>query len=346
MFRFLQLSDIRLGATPRLIPACVPSEALLADLRRDPFRALERALNLAAQHAVDAVLIAGALVSANDCTAEDLAELHRLVAQVAPTPVIVVTRAHGAGSPLDARTGPLLGIGEPPANLIVLESGSAPYILCDHAIVPGTPEHFLAEIPSILLTSTPVDAGTLETAWAWIAAGDSLEESELVADGVCRGGHTGAPVAHELPGPVGCAWLVSLEGMEADLTRFDTAPRRGHLLDVDISDVQRSADLASAARVAVEGATSVTQSEGRDLVWLRLSGAWRLPALPRLPAGALDELCASAWIEPADLVLSPPEGGSTLDLHLRALMARTQGDEPVRQLDAVSLALSAWQGES
>lgn len=341
MLRFLQLSDVRLGAAPRIMSGDALPAGLRGELRGDAGRAFARACALAAEHRVDAVIVAGGLVSNADCTADDLRDLYMRVAELAPVPVIVVpgeADALAAGSALHPRTGALLGIGARPDNLVVLGAGAAPFVVCEHAVVAAQASHFVPEMPSVLVAPGAVVEGQADGTWAWVAAGGGGEPRVLVDErGRALGGDPGAPVALELPGPVGGAWLVELEGARAELTALATAPRRGWLVDLEVSGVERAADLAELAHGALER----VGARAADLAWLRLSGCWRLPALPALAPDALAGRVACAWLQPGDLTLSPPTGGSTADLHLRALMARADdGLEPIR------LALSAWQGGS
>lgn len=329
MFRFIQLSGVRWGATPRLMSPDVLPEGLTAELRGDASRAFARACALALEHHVDAVVVVG-LVSQPDCTADDLRDLFAHIAALAPVPVVVLASApeRAPGGALHPRTALALGLGPPPPNLVVIDR---PRVVCDHALVTGAP---LAEVPSILLTQ----GQSREGGWAWVAAGGALEPAVLFGDdGRPLGGDPGAPSAHELPGPVGGAWLVELEGANAGFTALATAPRRGWLVDLDVSAVTRGPELAERAGHALDR----VGARPADLVWFRLTGAWRVPALPALAPGVFAGRVAHAALAPGSLTLSPPTGPSTADLHLRALMARSEDG-----LESIRLALSAWQGAS
>ncbi len=328
MLRFIQLSDLRYGATPRIGGAALEvPDALRHELRGDAGQALARVAELAAAHGVDAVLVAGDLLEEGSCTVDDLRALHQLIARV-PVPVVVAPGARDAvwpGSALSAERA-LLELEPRAPNLHVLEMGR-PFVLGPYAVQAES-------------TAGEIAIQHEGRTWTCLAAGGEAQPRILREGdaGDPRGGHPGAPIAHALPGAVGGAWLVEL-GESVRLTLLDIAPRRGWTVDLDVSAVTRPAELEAQARAALAS----LPTSASDLVWLKLGGVWRLAAPPQIHPGALTQACAHAWVVPGDLVLTPPHGPAAMDLHLRLLTARVRGQRADEALLAVELAFRAWQ---
>jgi hypothetical protein len=193
------------------------------------------------------------------------------------------------------------------------------------------------------LASPPVPSMVVAMGLRYMALGHEAEPA-LLADGAgaVRVGWAGHPLAHELPGPTGgiVCGVVDADGrVQVELVEIDA--RRAHVLDCDVGAVQEPGGVVAQIAATLERARVRPQ----DLVWMRLVGSWVHPVLPRVPSAALAALCMHLSVSIADLDVTLPPGETVRDLHLAGLVPRHAPPRSPTSLEALRMALAAWDGE-